>query len=436
MTAIFANLFGLLFAILASGVGIGISLAITAMLLAVMFSDIPITRLVAQHTFNILTTSDLVALPLFVMMGEFLFRTNLSKTLFNGLAPWAGLLPGRLLHVNVIACSIFASISGSSAATTQVVGKMTLTELLRRGYGPSVAIGSLAGAGTLGFLIPPSTVMIIYGVLAEESVLRLFTAGWIPGLLLAACFMGWIMIDTKLHPELIPDSERDLKHVAFSVRLAALKELGPAMFLIVCVIGSMYAGVATPTEAAALGVLGAFLVTHFQTGLNLKTIRDVAIGTVQSCSMMGLIILGASILGNVTAALGVPDAVATVVSSWNLSPLMLIVCLMLLYLVLGTALEGFSMIATTLPVVLPLIKAAGFDKVWFGIFMVIVVEMAQITPPVAFNLSVLQSITGKSMSYLTKVTLPYLFIMMAFVILIAVFPGLVLWFPNLVLGRG
>ena len=436
MTAIFANLFGLLFAILASGVGIGISLAITAMLLAVMFSDIPITRLVAQHTFNILTTSDLVALPLFVMMGEFLFRTNLSKTLFNGLAPWAGLLPGRLLHVNVIACSIFASISGSSAATTQVVGKMTLTELLRRGYGPSVAIGSLAGAGTLGFLIPPSTVMIIYGVLAEESVLRLFTAGWIPGLLLAACFMGWIMIDTKLHPELIPESERDLKHVAFSVRLAALKELGPAMFLIVCVIGSMYAGVATPTEAAALGVLGAFLVTHFQTGLNLKTIRDVAIGTVQSCSMMGLIILGASILGNVTAALGVPDAVATVVSSWNLSPLMLIVCLMLLYLVLGTALEGFSMIATTLPVVLPLIKAAGFDKVWFGIFMVIVVEMAQITPPVAFNLSVLQSITGKSMSYLTKVTLPYLFIMMAFVILIAVFPGLVLWFPNLVLGRG
>ncbi len=435
MTAIFANLFGLLFAILASGVGIGISLAITAMLLAVMFSDIPITRLVAQHTFNILTTSDLVALPLFVMMGEFLFRTNLSKTLFNGLAPWAGLLPGRLLHVNVIACSIFASISGSSAATTQVVGKMTLTELLRRGYGPSVAIGSLAGAGTLGFLIPPSTVMIIYGVLAEESVLRLFTAGWIPGLLLAACFMGWIMIDTKLHPELIPESERALKHVAFSVRLAALKELGPAMFLIICVIGSMYAGVATPTEAAALGVLGAFLVSYFQTGLQWKTLRDVAIGTVQSCSMMGLIILGASILGNVTAALGVPDAVASVVTSWNLSPLMLIVCLMLLYLILGTALEGFSMIATTLPVVLPLITAAGFDKVWFGIFMVIVVEMAQITPPVAFNLSVLQGITGKSMGYLTKVTLPYLFIMMAFVIVIAMFPGLVLWFPNLVLGK-
>lgn len=435
MTAIFVNLFGWLFAILASGVGIGISLAITAMLLAVFFSDIPITRLVAQHTFNILTTSELVALPLFVIMGEFLFRTNLSRTLFNGLTPWAGLLPGRLLHVNVFACSIFASISGSSAATTQVVGKMTLTELLRRGYGPSVAIGSLAGAGTLGFLIPPSTVMIIYGVLAEESILRLFTAGWIPGLLLAGCFMGWIMIDTKLHPELIPESERALKHVAFSVRLDALKELGPAMFLIICVIGSMYAGVATPTEAAALGVLGAFIVSYAQTGVSWRNLRDVAIGTVQSCSMMGLIILGASILGNVTAALGVPDAVATVVSGWQLSPLMLIVALMVLYLVLGTALEGFSMIATTLPVVLPLIKAAGFDKVWFGIFMVLVVEMAQITPPVAFNLSVLQGITGKSMSYLTKVTMPYLLIMMAFVILIAVFPGIVLWFPNLLLNK-
>lgn len=435
MTAIFVNLFGLLFAILASGVGIGLSLAITAMLMAAFFSDIPITRLLAQHTFNILTTSELVALPLFVMMGEFLFRTNLSRTLFNGLAPWAGLLPGRLLHVNVIACSIFASISGSSAATTQVVGKMTLTELLRRGYGPSVAIGSLAGAGTLGFLIPPSTVMIIYGVLAEESVLRLFTAGWIPGLLLAGCFMGWIMIDTKLHPELIPESERALRHVPFRVRLAALKELGPAMFLIICVIGSMYAGVATPTEAAALGVLGAFIVSYLQTGVNWQTLRNVVIGTVQSCSMMGMIILGASLLGNITAALGVPDAVAQVVKAWELSPLMLIVALMLLYLLLGTALEGFAMIACTLPVVLPLVTAAGFDKVWFGIFMVLVVEMAQITPPVAFNLSVLQAITGKSMGYLTRVTLPYLFIMMGFVILIAVFPGIVLWFPNFILNK-
>jgi tripartite ATP-independent transporter DctM subunit len=247
--------------------------------------------------------------------------------------------------------------------------------------------------------------------------------------------MGWIMIDTKLHPELIPESERALRHVPFRVRLAALKELGPAMFLIICVIGSMYAGIATPTEAAALGVLGAFIVSYVQTGVSWQTLRNVIIGTVQSCSMMGMIILGASLLGNITAALGVPDAVAQVVTSWELSPLMLIVALMMLYLLLGTALEGFAMIACTLPVVLPLVIAAGFDKVWFGIFLVLVVEMAQITPPVAFNLSVLQGITGKSMTYLTRVTLPYLFIMMGFVILIAVFPGIVLWFPNFVLNK-
>lgn len=435
MTAIFVCMFAFLFLLLGFGVGIGLSLAATGILLAYVFTDIPTGLLIAQHSFNILSNSDLVSLPLFILMGEFLFRTNLSRTLFNGLAPWAGLLPGRLLHVNVLACSIFASISGSSAATTQVVGKMTLSELRRRGYGDEIIVGSLAGAGTLGFLIPPSTVMIIYGVLAEESVLRLFTAGWIPGILLAACFMGMIMFVTWRKPELIPEAERNLRHLPFSVRLAALKELAPAMFLILCVIGSMYVGVATPTEAAALGVAGAYFVAHRQGFITPATLRAIAIGTVQSCSMMAMIIVGASILGNVTAALGVPDAVTDFVSTFKLSPVALIFALMLLYLVLGTALEGFSMIATTLPVVLPLITAAGFDKVWYGIFMVIMVEMAQISPPVAFNLSVIQAITGHSMGYLCKATMPFLFVMMAFTMLLAFFPGIVLWFPNLVLGR-
>lgn len=435
MSAIFAALFGLLFAILAVGAWIGVALASTAILLAWMFTDIPVTRLLPQHVYNIMTSSELVALPLFVAMGEFLFRTRLSRSLFNGLAPWAGLLPGRLLHVNVIACSIFAAISGSSAATTQVVGRMTLTELLRRGYSPDIATGSLAGAGTLGFLIPPSTVMIIYGVLAEESVLRLFTAGVIPGFLLAACFSGWIMLHTTIRPDLVPESERRMRHAGMRVRIAALRELGPALFLILCVLGSMYGGIATPTEAAALGVVGAAGLAAAQGALTRQALRDVAVGSIQACSMMGLIIVGAAVLGNITAALGIPDAVAGVVRDWNLSPLQLILALMLLYLILGTALEGFSMIATTLPVVLPLITAAGFDKVWFGIFMVLVVEMAQITPPVAFNLSVIQSISGQSMSYLTRVTMPYLLIMMLFVILLAVFPQIVLWLPDYLLSR-
>lgn len=434
MTAVLTGLFGLLFGFLSVGLWIGIALLATAIGLGMLFTSIPIDRLLPQYVFNILTTPDLVALPLFVLMGEFLFRTKLSAALFSGLAPWAGLLPGRLLHVNVIGCSIFAAISGSSAATTQVVGRMTLKELLKRGYSPDVAIGSLAGAGTLGFLIPPSTVMIMYGVLAEESVLRLFTAGFLPGVLLAAVFSGWIMIHTSINKEMVPESERALRHMPFRQRVASLKDLWPAMFLILCVLGSMYGGLATPSEAAALGVVGALIVSLSQKALDWRAVRDIALGAVQTCSVMGIIILGASVLGNVTAMLGIPDAVAGLVQGWNLSPIMLIVALMVLYLILGTALEGFSMIATTLPVVLPIVEAAGFDKVWFGIFIVLVVEMAQITPPVAFNFAVIQNITQRSTGYIAKVTLPYLLIMMGFTILLAVFPDIVLILPRLLLG--
>lgn len=434
MGAVVGGLFGLLFAFLSVGTWIGIALLASAIGLGYLFTTIPIDKLIPQYVFNVLTTPDLVALPLFVLMGEFLFRTKLSAALFSGLAPWAGLLPGRLLHVNVIGCSIFAAISGSSAATTQVVGRMTLKELLKRGYSDEVAIGSLAGAGTLGFLIPPSTVMIMYGVLAEESVLRLFTAGFIPGVLLAMIFSGWIMLHTTLRKDMVPESERALRHMPFRQRVAALKELWPAMLLILCVLGSMYGGLATPSEAAALGVVGALVVSASQRALSLGALRDIALGAVQTCSVMGIIILGASVLGNVTAILGIPEAVAATVQSWNLSPIMLIVALMILYLILGTALEGFSMIATTLPVVLPIVEAAGFDKVWFGIFIVLVVEMAQITPPVAFNFAVIRNITGRSTGFIAKVTMPYLLIMMAFTILLAVFPGIVHFLPNLILG--
>jgi C4-dicarboxylate transporter, DctM subunit len=434
MGAIVTSLFGLLLGTLAAGAWIGIALLATAVGLAVLFTGLPVDRLFPQYVYNILTTPDLMALPLFILMGEFLFRTRLSEALFSGLAPWAGLLPGRLLHVNVVGCSIFAAISGSSAATTQVVGRMTLKELLSRGYSPDIAIGSLAGAGTLGFLIPPSTVMIMYGVLANESVLRLFTAGFLPGLMLASVFGLFIMIRTTFRPDLVPEAERAMRHMPLSERFAALKDLAPALFLIVCVLGSMYGGLATPSEAAALGVLGAFIVSLSQRALGLKELRDVFLGAVQTCSVMGIIILGASVLGNITSTLGIPAAVAALVTSWDLSPILLILALIVLYLILGTALEGFSMIATTLPVVLPLVEAAGFDKVWFGIFMVLVVEMAQITPPVAFNFAVIQNITGRSTAYIARVTFPFLLIMIAFVIVLALFPGIVTFLPDLLLG--
>lgn len=434
MGMITVGLFGLLFGFLAAGVWIGVALLGTAASLGYLFTSIPVDKLIPQYVFNILTTPDLVALPLFILMGEFLFRTKLSNALFSGLAPWAGLLPGRLLHVNIIGCSIFAAISGSSAATTQVVGRMTLKELLKRGYSPDIAIGSLAGAGTLGFLIPPSTVMIIYGVLSGESVLRLFTAGFLPGVLLASAFAGWIMIHTTVRKDLVPESERALRHLPFSERVASLRDLWPALFLIICVLGSMYAGLATPSEAAALGVAGAVIVSASQKALNRRVMRDIALGAVQTSSVMGIIILGASVLGNISATLGIPDAVAAAVSSWHLPPLMLIVALMGLYLILGTFLEGFSMIVTTLPVVLPIVEGAGFDKLWFGIFLVLVVEMAQITPPVAFNFAVIQTITGRSTSYIARVTMPYLLIMVGFVIFLTLVPQVVSIVPHLLLG--
>ncbi|MBO1073039.1 TRAP transporter large permease [Roseomonas marmotae] len=434
MTAVVGVLFATLFGALALGVWVGIALIATSLVLLWTFRNIPVERLLSQYTFNILTTPELVALPLFILMGEFLFRTRLSRSLFNGLAPWAALLPGRLLHVNVIGCTIFAAISGSSAATTQVVGRIALDELRQRGYDRRIAIGSLAGAGTLGFLIPPSSIMIIYGVLADESVLRLFTAGFLPGLLLAGCFMGWVMIHSTLRPELLPPDDGAGQGVTWAQRIAALRELGPTLFLILCVLGSMYAGIATPSEAAAVGVLGAIIVSGMQGELNWPTLKAVGLGAVQTCGMIGLIVLGASILGNVAAFLGVPRYVAEVVTGWGLSPFMLILVLTLLYLVLGCFLDGFSMIVMTLPIVLPLVVAAGFDKLWFGIYLVIAVEMAQITPPVGFNLFVIQGLTKEPLSRIARVTLPYLLIMMGFVVLLVLVPGIVSILPRLLLG--
>ena len=418
------------FGLLAIGVWVGVALIMAAITVAFLFAGLPVDKLVAQYSFNILTTSELVALPLFILMGEFLFRTNLSRALFTGLAPWAALLPGRLLHVNVIGSTIFAAISGSSAATTQVIGRMSLSELLRRGYDPGISMGSLAGAGTLGFLIPPSTVMIIYGVLANESILRLFTAGLIPGILLALSFMAWIMIYTTLRPETIPEGERALDRMPLRERIAALRELAPALFLILCVLGSMYGGLATPSEAAAVGVIGAMLVAGIQGQLSWTVLRQVALGAAQTSSMMGLIIMGASILGNINSVVGIPAAMASFVNALHPSSFALIVALIVLYLILGCFLEGFSMIVTTLPVVLPLVNAAGFSTLWFGIFLVVMVEMAQITPPLGFNFYIIQGLTGKGLGYLSRVTLPFLVIMIMFVLLLALVPEITLWLPD------
>jgi len=430
MLEVVLTMFVVLFAFLAGGLWIGWTLAVTGTVLLAVFRDIPLDKLLAQYTWNILTTQELLALPLFIIMGEILFRTRLSQTLFRGLSPWAAMLPGRLLHVNVIGCTIFAAISGSSAATTQVVGRISLTELLKRGYSKDVAVGSLAGAGTLGFLIPPSNIMIIYGVLGDVSIAKLFTAGFIPGVLLAGCFMGWIMIHTALKPELVPEAERKVRIATAAEFLTSIRELGPAVFLILCVLGSMYGGLATPSEAAAVGVLGALIVAGVQRELSIPALKAIAIGSVQTCAMIALIVLGASILGSAAAFLGIPAAVAEFVKSLGLSSFMLIVALIVFYLILGCFLDGFSMIVMTLPIVMPIVKAAGFDPIWFGVFLVLVVEMAQITPPVGFNLFVIQGLTEDGLGYIARVTLPYLAIMVLFTMAIAIFPDIALWLPR------
>ena len=430
MLEIVITMFVVLFAFLAGGLWIGWTLAVTGTVLLAIFRDIPLDKLLAQYTWNILTTQELLALPLFIIMGEILFRTRLSQTLFRGLSPWAALLPGRLLHVNVIGCTIFAAISGSSAATTQVVGRISLAELLKRGYSKDVAVGSLAGAGTLGFLIPPSNIMIIYGVLGDVSIAKLFTAGFIPGFLLAGGFMGWIMLHTALKPELVPANERKVRVATAAEFLTSIRELGPAVFLILCVLGSMYGGLATPSEAAAVGVLGALVVAGVQRELSRAALKAIAIGSVQTCAMIALIVLGASILGSAAAFLGIPAAVAEFVKSLGLSSFMLIVALIIFYLILGCFLDGFSMIVMTLPIVMPIVKAAGFDPIWFGVFLVLVVEMAQITPPVGFNLFVIQGLTEDGLGYIARVTLPYLAIMVLFTMLIAIFPDIALWLPR------
>lgn len=424
---------GLLAALLGGGVWVGLALMGTGIGGLLLFRSMPVDGLLGQIAFNSITVPELIALPLFILMAEILFRTDLSRSLFAGLAPWATNLPGKLLHVNVLACTLFAAVSGSSAATTATVGRMTLSELERRGYNRDVVMGSLAGAGTLGFLIPPSVIMIIYGVLAEVSIIKLFIAGVIPGLLLAVTYMGYLGIVATLNPEITPESGETFPKGA---RLRGLVELGPVLFLIVLILGSMYGGFASPTEAAAVGVLGAILVSAAQRTLTLANLKAALFGALRTSSMIGLIICAAVFLSVAMGFLGIPRAIASGIGALDLSPFGLIMVLIGFYVVLGAVLEGFSMIVMTLPITLPLVVAAGFDPIWFGIFVVLVVEMAQITPPVGFNLFVIQGLTNEPLSRVTRAAFPFFCIMFGFAILLALVPELATFLPSQITLRG
>jgi C4-dicarboxylate transporter, DctM subunit len=416
-----------LFLILGSGVWIGLTLSGVAWIGMQLFSARPAGDAMAVTIWGSSSSWTLTALPLFVWMGEILFRTRLSQDMFRGLAPWMQALPGRLLHVNVVGCAIFAAVSGSSAATCATIGKMSLPELKKRGYPDGISVGSLAGAGTLGLLIPPSIIMIVYGVSADVSIAQLFIAGVLPGIMLAMLFSGYLMYWAWRNPGQVPAADAPM---SFTEKLREARHLIPVILLIVAVLGSIYSGVATATEAAAVGVLGSLVISAAQGSLSWQAFRDSLLGGTRLYCMIALILAGAAFLTLSMGYIGLPRHLAEWIATMGLSAFQLLAVLMVFYVVLGCFLDGISMVVLTMGVILPTIQKAGIDPLWFGIFIVLVVEMAQITPPVGFNLFVLQGMTGREIGWIAKVTLPFFFLMIAAVALIYFFPWIVTALPN------
>jgi tripartite ATP-independent transporter DctM subunit len=415
-----------LFLILASGIWIGLALSGVAWIGLELFTQRAAGDGMAVTIWSSSSSWTLTALPLFIWMGEILFRTRLSHDMFKGLAPWMSTLPGRLLHTNVAGCAIFAAVSGSSAATCATIGKMTLPELIKRGYPEAQVIGTLAGAGTLGLLIPPSIIMIVYGVAADVSIAKLFIAGVIPGTLLALLFSGYIAAWGLMNPDKVPPVERQF---TFIEKLKESRSLIPVVLLIAAVLGSIYSGVATATEAAAVGVVGSLVLSAVQGSLNWQSFKEALLGATRLYCMIALILAGAAFLTLAMGYLGLPRHLAEWIGELGLSQFALLMALMVFFIVLGCFLDGISMVVLTMGVLMPTVLKAGIDPIWFGIFIVLVVEMAQITPPVGFNLFVLQGMTGKQLTWIARVTLPMFFLMIAAVLLIWVFPQLVTWLP-------
>ncbi len=418
---------GILLLILGVGVWVFAGLFTVGIAGLALFTNVPVARVLANSVWNTAITPELLALPAFIYMAEILFRTKLSDMLLRGFAPWTTWIPGRLAHVNVLACTVFAAVCGSSAATTATVGRITIHELDERGYDRSIVLGSLAGAGTLGLLIPPSLVMIIYGVLAEVSILKLFIAGIVPGLALAFGFMTYIAVASWANPMLVPKTH---ERFTWPERFRSIPLVLPVLLLLVGVLGSIYSGVASPTEAAVVGVVGAFLISLLTGTLSWENVTLASIGAVRTTCMIGLIVVAASFLGVSMEYLGIPRLVAEAIAALELGRYELIFVLVLFYLMLGCVLEGMSTIVMTLPITLPLIEAAGFDKIWFGVFLVITIEMAQVTPPVGFNLFVIQGLTQERIARIFFATLPFLTIMILMTIFITVFPEVVTFLPE------
>jgi len=429
MPELFLTIFfiSILLIFLGSGVWVALSMVGVSAIGMLLFTSRPVGDAMATTIWGTSSSWTLTALPLFVWMGEILFRTKLSENLFKGLAPWMSRLPGGLIHVNVVGCALFAAISGSSAATVATVGKMSIPELRKRNYPEKLLLGSLAGSGTLGLLIPPSIILIIYGVTVQESIAKLFIAGIIPGIMLAIFFMFYVIGWSMLNKNIMPKMEETF---SFSQKIKQSGQLIPVIVLIVAVIGSIYVGIATATEAASLGVVGALILSFFQKSLNKETFKLSLLGATKTSCMIAFILAGSAFLSLAMGFTGLPRNLAIWINGMNLSPYVLIMVLTIFYIILGMFLDGISAVVLTMAIIEPMIRQAGFDMIWFGIFLVIVVEMAQITPPVGFNLFVLQGMAGKDMGFIARSAFPLFLLMILAVVVIIIFPEIALWLPQ------
>ncbi len=429
MTEILLTIFfiSVLLIFLGSGIWVAISMVGVSSIGMMLFTTRPVGDAMATTIWGASSSWTLTALPLFVWMGEILFRTKLSENLFEGLSPWMQKLPGGLVHVNVVGCALFAAISGSSAATVATVGKMSIPELRKRKYPESILLGSLAGSGTLGLLIPPSIILIIYGVTVQESIAKLFIAGIVPGIMIALIFMTYVMIWSLINKKSMPTFKQDF---SLMEKVRKSGKLIPVILLIVSVIGSIYTGIATATEAASLGVVGALILSHFQKSLSLRTFKESLLGATKTSCMIAFILAGATFLSLAMGFTGLPRNLALWIEGMELSPYVLIFVLMIFYIILGMFLDGISAVVLTMAIIEPMIRQAGFDMIWFGVFLVIVVEMAQITPPVGFNLFVLQGMANKDMGYIARSAFPLFLLMIFAVILVVIFPEIALWMPE------
>ena len=412
---------------LGSGIWVALSMIGGSAIGMILFTSRPVGDAMATTIWGTASSWTLTALPLFVWMGEILFRTKLSENLFKGLSPWMQKLPGGLIHVNVVGCALFAAISGSSAATVATVGKMSIPELRKRNYPEKILLGSLAGSGTLGLLIPPSIILIIYGVAVQESIAKLFIAGIIPGIMIALIFMSYVIIWSLINKKEMPVL---IEEYSFLEKIKRSRQLLPVIILISSVIGSIYTGIATATEAAPLGVVGALLLSFFQKTLTLDTFKTSLLGATKTSCMIAFILAGSTFLSLAMGFTGLPRNLAVWIQNMNLSPYVLIFVLMIFYIILGMFLDGISAVVLTMAIIEPMIRQAGFDMIWFGIFLVIVVEMAQITPPVGFNLFVLQGMANKDMGYIARSAFPLFLLMVLAVVLVVAFPEIALWMPE------